>query len=216
MNKSISNIFSGEAVFLDKANVDTDQIIPKQFLKSIKRTGFGPNLFDAWRYLDKGDLNSDNSKRKLNPDFILNHDLYKSCNILITRENFGCGSSREHAVWALTDYGFTTIIAPSFADIFKNNSYKNGLLLIEIDKEKIDEIFKQITEKKTINIEVDVHNQFIYLEEKQFPFELEDFKKKFLLDGIDEVGFTLQHQNKIEDFEKNYKKLYLGCLNERH
>lgn len=206
MNKSISNIFSGEAVFLDKANVDTDQIIPKQFLKSIKRTGFGPNLFDAWRYLDKGDLNSDNSKRKLNPDFILNHDLYKTCNILITRENFGCGSSREHAVWALTDYGFTTIIAPSFADIFKNNSYKNGLLLIEIDKEKIDEIFKQITEKKTINIEVDVHNQFIYLEEKQFPFELDDFKKKFLLDGIDEVGFTLQHQNKIEDFEKNYKK----------
>ena len=206
MNKSISNIFSGEAVFLDKANVDTDQIIPKQFLKSIKRTGFGPNLFDAWRYLDKGDLNSDNSKRKLNPDFILNHDLYKSCNILITRENFGCGSSREHAVWALTDYGFTTIIAPSFADIFKNNSYKNGLLLIEIDKEKIDEIFKQITEKKTINIEVDVHNQFIYLEEKQFPFELDDFKKKFLLDGIDEVGFTLQHQNKIEDFEKYYKK----------
>ena len=206
MNKSISNIFSGEAVFLDKANVDTDQIIPKQFLKSIKRTGFGPNLFDAWRYLDKGDLNSDNSKRKLNPDFILNHDLYKSCNILITRENFGCGSSREHAVWALTDYGFTTIIAPSFADIFKNNSYKNGLLLIEIDKEKIDEIFKQITEKKTINIEVDVHNQFIYLEEKQFPFELDDFKKKFLLDGIDEVGFTLQYQNKIEDFEKNYKK----------
>ena len=206
MNKSISNIFSGEAVFLDKANVDTDQIIPKQFLKSIKRTGFGPNLFDAWRYLDKGDLNSDNSKRKLNPDFILNHDLYKSCNILITRENFGCGSSREHAVWALTDYGFTTIIAPSFADIFKNNSYKNGLLLIEIDKEKIDEIFKQITEKKTINIEVDVHNQFIYLEEKQFPFELDDFKKKFLLDGIDEVGFTLQHQNKIEDFEENYKK----------
>jgi len=206
MNKSISNIFSGEAVFLDKANVDTDQIIPKQFLKSIKRTGFGPNLFDAWRYLDKGDLNSDNSKRKLNPDFILNHDLYKSCNILITRENFGCGSSREHAVWALTDYGFTTIIAPSFADIFKNNSYKNGLLLIEIDKEKIDEIFKQITEKKTINIEVDVHNQFIYLEEKQIPFELDDFKKKFLLDGIDEVGFTLQHQNKIENFEKNYKK----------
>ena len=206
MNKSISNIFSGEAVFLDKANVDTDQIIPKQFLKSIKRTGFGPNLFDAWRYLDKGDLNSDNSKRKLNPDFILNHDLYKSCNILVTRENFGCGSSREHAVWALTDYGFTTIIAPSFADIFKNNSYKNGLLLIEIDKEKIDEIFKQITEKKTINIEVDVHNQFIYLEEKQIPFELDDFKKKFLLDGIDEVGFTLQHQNKIEDFEKNYKK----------
>jgi 3-isopropylmalate/(R)-2-methylmalate dehydratase small subunit len=206
MNKSISNIFSGEAVFLDKANVDTDQIIPKQFLKSIKRTGFGPNLFDAWRYLDKGDLNSDNSKRKLNPDFILNHDLYKSCNILITRENFGCGSSREHAVWALTDYGFTTIIAPSFADIFKNNSYKNGLLLIEIDKEKIDEIFTQITEKKTIDIEVDVHNQFIYLEEKQFPFELDDFKKKFLLDGIDEVGFTLQHQNKIEDFEKNYKK----------
>ena len=206
MNKSISNIFSGEAVFLDKANVDTDQIIPKQFLKSIKRTGFGPNLFDAWRYLDKGDLNSVNSKRKLNPDFILNHDLYKSCNILITRENFGCGSSRKHAVWALTDYGFTTIIAPSFADIFKNNSYKNGLLLIEIDKEKIDEIFKQITEKKTINIEVDVHNQFIYLEEKQFPFELDDFKKKFLLDGIDEVGFTLQHQNKIEDFEKNYKK----------
>ena len=206
MNKSISNIFSGEAVFLDKANVDTDQIIPKQFLKSIKRTGFGPNLFDAWRYLDKGDLNSDNSKRKLNPDFILNHDLYKSCNILITRENFGCGSSREHAVWALTDYGFTTIIAPSFADIFKNNSYKNGLLLIEIDKEKIDETFKQITEKKTINIEVDVHNQFIYLEKKKFPFELDDFKKKFLLDGIDEVGFTLQHQNKIEDFEKNYKK----------
>ena len=206
MNKSISNIFSGEAVFLDKANVDTDQIIPKQFLKSIKRTGFGPNLFDAWRYLDKGDLNSDNSKRKLNPDFILNHDLYKSCNILITRENFGCGSSREHAVWALTDYGFTTIIAPSFADIFKNNSYKNGLLLIEIDKEKIDEIFKQITEKKTINIEVDVHNQFIYLEEKQIQFELDDFKKKFLLDGIDEIGFTLQHQNKIEDFEKNYKK----------
>ena len=206
MNKSISNIFSGEAVFLDKANVDTDQIIPKQFLKSIKRTGFGPNLFDALRYLDKGDLNSDNSKRKLNPDFILNHDLYKSCNILITRENFGCGSSREHAVWALTDYGFTTIIAPSFADIFKNNSYKNGLLLIEIDKEKIDEIFKQITEKKTINIEVDVHNQFIYLEEKQFPFELDDFKKKFLLDGIDEVGFTLQHQKIIEDFEKKYKK----------
>tara|TARA_B100001113_G_C21100594_1_gene618573 strand:+ start:617 stop:1258 length:642 start_codon:yes stop_codon:yes gene_type:complete len=206
MNKSISNIFSGEAVFLDKANVDTDQIIPKQFLKSIKRTGFGPNLFDAWRYLDKGDLNSDNSKRKLNPDFILNHDLYKSCNILITRENFGCGSSREHAVWALTDYGFTTIIAPSFADIFKNNSYKNGLLLIEIDKEKIDEIFTQINEKKIINIEVDVHNQFIYLEEKQIPFELDDFKKKFLLDGIDEVGFTLQHQNKIEDFEKNYKK----------
>ena len=206
MNKSISNIFSGEAVFLDKANVDTDQIIPKQFLKSIKRTGFGPNLFDAWRYLDKGDLNSDNSKRKLNPDFILNHDLYKSCNILITRENFGCGSSREHAVWALTDYGFTTIIAPSFADIFKNNSYKNGLLLIEIDKEKIDEIFKQITEKKTINIEVDVHNQFIYLEEKQIPFELDDFKKKFLLDGIDEVGFTLQHQKIIEDFEKKYKK----------
>ena len=206
MNKSISNIFSGEAVFLDKANVDTDQIIPKQFLKSIKRTGFGPNLFDAWRYLDKGDLNSDNSKRKLNPDFILNHDLYKSCNILITRENFGCGSSREHAVWALTDYGFTTIIAPSFADIFKNNSYKNGLLLIEIDKEKIDDFFKQIEKKKTINIEVDVHNQFIYIEEKQVSFELDDFKKKFLLDGIDEVGFTLQHLNKIEDFEKNYKK----------
>ena len=135
MNKSISNIFSGEAVFLDKANVDTDQIIPKQFLKSIKRTVFGPNLFDAWRYLDKGDLNSDNSKRKLNPDFILNHDLYKTCNILITRENFGCGSSREHAVWALTDYGFTTIIAPSFADIFKNNSYKN---IIKVESPKND------------------------------------------------------------------------------
>ena len=207
MNKSISNIFSGEAVFLDKANVDTDQIIPKQFLKSIKRTGFGPNLFDAWRYLDKGDLNSDNSKRKLNPDFILNQDHYKYCNILITRENFGCGSSREHAVWALTDYGFKTIIAPSFADIFKNNSYKNGLLLIEIDKKEIDEIFKLITNKKSLNVDVDVHNQLIYIEKKQIQFELDDFKKKFLLDGIDEVGFTLQHQDQIDNFEQNYKKI---------
>ena len=182
---------------LDKVNVDTDQIIPKQFLKLVQKSGFGKFLFFNWRYDENENLKS---------DFVLNNSKYEDSKILVAGDNFGCGSSREHAVWALTDYGFTTIIAPSFADIFKNNSYKNGLLLIEVDKEKIDEIFTQITEKKTINIEVDVHNQFIYLEEKQIPFELDDFKKKFLLDGIDEVGFTLQHQNKIEDFEKNYKK----------
>ena len=188
-------ILKSQAVPLPIENIDTDQIIPARFLKATERKGFGENLFRDWRY------DSNNNKK----NFVLNNPKYKG-KILIGGKNFGSGSSREHAAWAIYDYGFRCVISSFFADIFKNNSYKNGLLLIEIDKEKIDEIFTQITEKKTINIEVDVHNQFIYLEEKQFPFELDDFKKKFLLDGIDEVGFTLQHQNKIEDFEKNYKK----------
>ena len=183
---------------LDRANVDTDAIIPKQFLKSIKRSGFGPNLFDEWRYLDHGEVGMDNSKRPLNPDFVLNQDEFQGAKILLARENFGCGSSREHAPWALEDYGFRTIIAPSFADIFYNNCFKNGILPIVLNNEIMDELFNYSGE-----ITIDLETQTV-VAGKTYHFEVEAERKRRLLNGLDDIGLTLQHKDKIKAFESQY------------
>jgi len=187
---------------LDRANVDTDAIIPKQFLKAIGRTGFGPNLFDEWRYLDRGEPGMDNSKRPLNPDFILNQGRYQGAQILVSRENFGCGSSREHAPWALQDYGFTAIIAPSFADIFFNNCFKNGLLAIVLDAKIVDQIIRDTVANPGYRLAIDLDNQTITTPGSQdIHFEIDPFRKHCLLNGLDEIGLTLQHADKIRAFE---------------
>jgi 3-isopropylmalate/(R)-2-methylmalate dehydratase small subunit len=191
---------------LDRSNVDTDAIIPKQFLKSIKRTGFGPNLFDEWRYLDHGEPGMDNSKRSINPDFVLNKPQFKDSKILLVRENFGCGSSREHAPWALLDFGIKVIIAESFADIFYNNCFKNGILPITLQKDEIEELFSE-TETKTLEIEVNLEKQFVK-SSKAYSFEIDEFKKNSLLNGLDEIGLTLENKSVIANFERSYFSNY--------
>ena len=195
--------FTSIAVPLDRANVDTDAIIPKQFLKSIKRSGFGPNLFDEWRYLDHGEVGMDNSKRPLNTEFVLNQPQYQGAQILLARENFGCGSSREHAPWALEDYGFKAIIAPSFADIFYNNCFKNGILPIVQDNNVMDELF-DVNGEITINLEA----QSITTGDKNYAFEVDAERKKRLLHGLDDIGLTLQYTDEIKAFETEYFKTY--------
>tara|TARA_B110000263_G_scaffold248314_1_gene262931 strand:+ start:972 stop:1610 length:639 start_codon:yes stop_codon:yes gene_type:complete len=191
----------GKAAPLDMSNVDTDQIIPKQFLKSIKKTGFGPNLFDAWRYKDEGFLGKEFSERILNEEFILNSDKYLSSSILLSKENFGCGSSREHAVWALRDFGFKCIIAMSFADIFYNNCFKNGLLAIELGQEKIDKLFAFA--ESGLQVEIDLINQNIHCsDEDLISFEIDEFRKQQILEGLDEVGISLKYSDEIKNFEK--------------
>lgn len=188
---------------LERANIDTDAIIPKQFLKSIKRSGFGVNLFDEWRYLDQGEVGMDNSKRPLNMDFVLNQAKYQDAKILLTRENFGCGSSREHAPWALLDYGFKAIIAPSFADIFYNNCFKNGILPIVQNNNIMDELFAL---EGRITIELDA--QSIQANGKTHQFEVDSERKRRLLNGLDDIDLTLQHKDEIKAFEKKYFNKY--------
>jgi 3-isopropylmalate/(R)-2-methylmalate dehydratase small subunit len=196
------------AIPLDRSNIDTDAIIPKQFLKSIKRSGFGPNLFDEWRYLDHGEPGMDNSARPLNYDFVLNKPEYTNANILLVRENFGCGSSREHAPWALLDYGIKAILAVSFADIFYNNCFKNGILPITLSNNEIDELFK-VSSNQKLEIEVDLPKQRInFLNDKFFEFEIDEFKKNSLINGLDEIGLTLERTQEIKNFEQGYYDIY--------
>ena len=192
---------------LDRANVDTDAIIPKQFLKSIKRTGFGPNLFDAWRYLDHGEPGMDNSKRLLNPDFVLNQPRYQGAQVLLARENFGCGSSREHAPWALQDFGIRAIIAPSFADIFYNNCFKNGLLPIVLDAADVDKLFGAVASTSGYRLVIDLEQQTITTPTgEEFHFDVEPFRKYCLLNGLDDIGLTLRHVDKIKTYEEKRRK----------
>ena len=211
----ISNTYSGKIVCLDKANVDTDQIIPKQFLKSIKKTGLGPFLFDSWRYEDEGYLGKEESKRTLKNDFVLNNKAFSNANILIAKENFGCGSSREHAVWALKDFGITTVIAPSFGDIFFNNCFKNGILAIQISKSNLEKIFLKQSETKPLEISVDLVNQKIFYE-KLFEenFEIDPYRKKCLIEGLDEIGYSLKYENEINKFEQKLRKERSWVIND--
>jgi 3-isopropylmalate/(R)-2-methylmalate dehydratase small subunit len=191
---------------LDRSNVDTDAIIPKQFLKSIQRSGFGPNAFDEWRYLDHGEPGMDNSKRPLNPDFVLNQPRYQGANILLTRKNFGCGSSREHAPWALLDYGFRVIIAPSFADIFFNNCFKNGILPIVLAEVKVDQLFHELAASEGYRLSVDLETQAITTPGGEvIPFEVDPFRRHCLLNGLDDIGLTLQHVADIRAYEEKRK-----------
>lgn len=192
---------------MDRANVDTDAIIPKQFLKSIKRSGFGPNLFDEWRYLDHGEPGMDNSQRPLNPDFVLNQPRYQGAQILLARENFGCGSSREHAPWALQDYGFCVIIAPSYADIFYNNAFKNSILLITLDAVLMDSLFNEMNATPGYQLTVDLAQQVITKADgSEITFEIETFRKKRLLEGLDDISLTLQHTAEIKAYETRRKQ----------
>jgi 3-isopropylmalate/(R)-2-methylmalate dehydratase small subunit len=197
----------GLVVPLDRANVDTDAIIPKQFLVSIKRTGFGPNLFDAWRYLDRGEPGMDHGKRPLNPDFVLNHDRYQGAEIIIAGRNFGCGSSREHAPWALLEHGIRAIVAPSFAEIFSNNCFKNGVLPVVLDEGIMDELFREVEENPGFRLRVDLEAQTVTTPGGQaHGFEVDAFKKYSLLNGLDEIGLTMQHLHDIRDYEKRRRK----------
>jgi len=197
---------SGLVMPLDRANVDTDFIIPKQFLKSIKRSGFGVNLFDEHRYMDKGEPGRDNSGRPLNPDFVMNKPRYKGASVLLARENFGCGSSREHAPWALDDYGFRVIIAPSYADIFFNNCFKNGILPIVIDRKIVDEIFVEVEANTGYSLLVDLEKQLIVKPDgSSISFAVDSFRKYCLLHGLDDIGLTLQDAGDIKAFESRWK-----------
>lgn len=187
---------------MDRENVDTDLIIPKQFLKSIKRTGFGPNLFDEIRYLDHGEPGMDNSKRPLNPDFVLNKDRYQGASILLCRKNFGCGSSREHAPWAIQQYGFKALIAPSYADIFFNNSFKNGLLPVILPEDVVESLFQAVESTPGYQLTVDLYEQKVFTDDGQsWSFEVDAYRKESLLKGLDEIGQTLLHADKIRAFE---------------
>lgn len=197
---------SGIVAPMDRANIDTDMIIPKQFLKSIKRSGFGPNLFDELRYLDEGQPDADNSGRPLNPDFVLNQPRYQGASILLTRENFGCGSSREHAPWALEDFGFQVIIASSYADIFFNNSFKNGLLPIVLDEAIIDGLFAEVAAAEGYELTVDLENQNIVKPNgDKIPFDVDAFRKHCLMNGLDDIGLTLQDADDIKAYEEKRK-----------
>ena len=201
------SVETGIVIPLDRPNVDTDAIIPKQFLKSIKRSGFGPNLFDEWRYLDQGEPGQDNSNRPLNPDFELNQPRYQGGTILLARENFGCGSSREHAVWALEDFGIRVIIAPSFADIFFNNSSKNGILAIKLDEYLVDKLFQQVESTPGYKLTVDLPEQSITLPDGEvIGFEIDSFKKHCLIEGLDDIGLTLQYTDDIKAYEARRRK----------
>lgn len=198
---------SGIVLPLNRANVDTDFIIPKQFLKSIKRTGFGVNLFDEHRYLDKGEPDADNSGRPLNPDFVMNQPRYAGAKVLLARDNFGCGSSREHAPWALDDYGFRAIIAPSFADIFFNNCFKNGLLPIVLNKEVVDGLFAEVEACEGYALEIDLESQQVRKPDgTALAFEVDAFRKHCLLNGLDDIGLTLEDSNKIAQFETSWRE----------
>lgn len=199
-------LHDGLVVPLDRANIDTDAIIPKQFLKSILRTGFGPNLFDEWRYLDHGEPGQDNSKRPLNPDFVLNQARYRGATILLTRKNFGCGSSREHAPWALDQYGFRAVIAPSFADIFFNNCYKNGLLPIVLPEAQIARLFDETRAFPGFRLVIDLDKQIVVTPNggAGYPFEIDSFRKFCLLNGLDDIGLTLRHADLIRAFEERH------------
>ena len=199
--------FSGIVAPMDRANVDTDAIIPKQYLKSIKRSGFGPNLFDDWRYLDPGAPGIDNSQRRIAPDFVLNQAPYDQAQILMARENFGCGSSREHAVWALTDFGFKVVIAPSYADIFFNNSFKNGLLPIVLDSQVVDRLFTEVYAEPGYQLSIDLEQQVVTNPDgDQFAFEIDEFRKYCLLNGLDDIGLTLQHVDDIRVYEERRRR----------
>lgn len=193
--------FTGTVAPLDRANIDTDAIIPKQFLKSIRRSGFGPYLFDEWRYLDHGEPGMDCANRPLNPDFLLNDPRYADARILLTRDNFGCGSSREHAPWALADYGFRVILAPSFADIFFNNCFKNGILPIELDGETIDRLFAKATGPDPLRMGVDLPAQTLEADGDCIGFDVDPFRKHCLIEGLDDIGLTLKHVDAIRAFE---------------
>ena len=195
--------FAGLVAPLDRANVDTDAIIPKQFLKSIKRSGFGPNLFDEWRYLDHGEPGQDCSQRPRNPEFVLNFPRYQGAQVLLARENFGCGSSREHAPWALEDYGFRVVIAPSFADIFFNNCYKNGLLPIVLAAEAVDQLFRECEAQDGYTLTVDLAQQTVTTPGgTSFAFDITEHRKHCLLNGLDEIGLTLAHAEAIRRYEE--------------
>jgi len=199
---------TGLVMPLDRANVDTDAIIAKQYLKSIKRSGFGPNLFDDWRYLDPGEPGMDHSKRRINPDFVLNQPRYQSAQILLARDNFGCGSSREHAPWALLDYGFRVVIAPSYADIFYNNSFKNGLLPIVFESAVLDQLFRETEAAPGYRLKVDLSNQTVTTPTgKVHSFEIDAFRKHCLLNGLDDIGLTLQHVDEIKSYEMARRQL---------
>ena len=196
-------VHTGVVAPLDRANVDTDAIIPKQFLKSIKRSGFGPNLFDAWRYLDHGEPGMDNARRPLNPDFVLNQPRYRGASILLARRNFGCGSSREHAPWALADYGFRAIVAPSYADIFHNNCYKNGLLPIVLGESEVAKLFDATAAFPGFSLTIDLERQTVATKDGSlaFRFDVEPFRKHCLIEGLDDIGLTLAHADEIRAFE---------------
>ncbi|MGF6640241.1 3-isopropylmalate/(R)-2-methylmalate dehydratase small subunit [Paraburkholderia sp. MM5496-R1] len=196
-------VHTGVVAPLDRENVDTDAIIPKQFLKSIKRTGFGPNAFDEWRYLDHGEPGQDNSKRPLNPDFVLNQPRYQGASVLLARKNFGCGSSREHAPWALQQYGFRALIAPSFADIFYNNCFKNGVLPIVLTEQQVDHLFNETYAFNGFELTIDLEAQVVRTADggTEYPFEVAAFRKYCLLNGFDDIGLTLRHADKIRQFE---------------
>jgi 3-isopropylmalate/(R)-2-methylmalate dehydratase small subunit len=202
------NKHHGIVIPLDRANVDTDAIIPKQFLKSIKKSGFGPNLFDEWRYLDHGEPGINQKSRELNPDFILNKHNYRDGTILLARENFGCGSSREHAPWALLDFGIRVILAPSFADIFYGNCFKNGILPIQISEELTDLFFKKALSEIGLNLIIDLEKQLIIADDEKYDFKVDEFKKHCLIKGLDDIGLTLEHGKAIKGFENHYYKQY--------
>lgn len=188
---------------LDRANVDTDAIIPKQFLKSIHRSGFGPNLFDEWRYMDLGEPGQDCSNRPLNPDFVLNQARYQGAQVLLARQNFGCGSSREHAPWALLDYGFRAVIAPSYADIFFNNCFKNGILPIILKEAEVDALFKAVEATPGYQLSIDLSVQTVTTPDgTAYSFEVDAFRKHCLLNGLDDIGLTLQHADDIRAYEE--------------
>jgi 3-isopropylmalate/(R)-2-methylmalate dehydratase small subunit len=197
-------VHNGLVAPLDRANVDTDAIIPKQFLKSIKRSGFGPNLFDAWRYLDTGEPGMDNGKRPLNPDFVLNQPRFQGASILLARDNFGCGSSREHAPWALADFGFKAVIAPSYGDIFFNNSFKNGFLPIVLKESEVDRLFHDVAAFPGFRLVIDLAQQTVATPDgaKVFRFEVDEFRKYCLLNGLDEIGLTMRQAEKIRAYEE--------------
>ncbi|KQQ96571.1 3-isopropylmalate dehydratase small subunit [Massilia sp. Leaf139] len=199
-------VHEGLVAPLDRANVDTDAIIPKQFLKSIRKTGFGPNLFDEWRYLDHGEPGQDCTNRPLIPDFVLNQPRYAGASILLTRKNFGCGSSREHAPWALQQYGFRAIVAPSFADIFFNNCYKSGLLPIVLTEAQIDQLFDEVKATIGFKLVVDLESQVLRTPDGRigFEFAIDDFRKYCLLNGLDDIGLTLRHADEIRAFEERH------------
>ena len=201
--KNTSTYHKGQAVPLNRDKIDTDQIIPKQILKSIKKSGFGPNLFDAWRYEDEGFPGQDISNRKINKEFILNQEKFINSDILISKKNFGCGSSREHAVWSLMDFGFKVVIAESFADIFYNNCFNNGLLPIAISEHEISTLLDLSNKRK--EIEIDLQNQIIFVEDDEIAhFEIDPFRKKCILEGLDEIGLSLTHSSEIKEFERKH------------
>ncbi len=195
-------VHRGVVAPIDRENVDTDAIIPKQFLKSIKRSGFGPNLFDEWRYLDRGEPGQDPATRKPNPDFVLNRPRYQGASILLARRNFGCGSSREHAPWAIQQYGFRALIAPSFADIFFNNCFKNGLLPVVLPESQVAGLFDDVAAFPGYELTIDLPRQVVVKPDgAELPFDVQPFRKQCLLNGWDDIGLTLRHADKIRTFE---------------